>query len=121
MRGEDRVWMGVVVATVACVLGVFAALVVTDFNISRERAGTSEPARTEVDESLERIGASIGRLDAGINFLQVEVLRTRVSVLERALERCGCCCGLDEEFVPVGRAGDNEDPDGWVPNEEEVR
>jgi hypothetical protein len=121
MRGEDRVWVTVVVATAACVLGVFVALTVADFNVTRFKLD-EEARRTqvsEVDADLQGIGESIGRLEQGINVLQIEVLRSHVLVLERSLERCGCCCEVDDEFVPVGRAGDNEDPNRWsVPNEE---
>lgn len=123
MRGEDRVWVTVVVAAAACVLGVFVSTVVADGYLEfRNRIDAEEIQRirgSEVDADLQEIGESIGRIDAGINVLQIEMLRSHVLLLEQALERCACCCEVDEEFVPVGRAGDNEGPNNWsVPNEE---
>jgi hypothetical protein len=121
MRGENAFW-AVAILIVACLVVLVATVGVDNYREFRDRVDAEEIRRirgSEVDADLQGIGESIGRLEQGINVLQIEVLRSHVLVLERALERCGCCCEVDDEFVPVRRAGDNEDPHQWsVPNEE---
>jgi hypothetical protein len=121
MRNEDRYWM-IVVGILASAMVLVVTVGFGKYRDFRDRVDADEIRRIrslETDASIERIGESIGRIEQGVNILQIEVLKTHVRFLERALERCGCC-EVERDFVPVPRAGDNEDPNRWtVPNEEE--